>query len=183
MKLFGWLKRSGKDDLLADWRARWTRALENPEDADVKAMRGELEAAERSGADVEVEAEMLDALEQLIVTRTQAASGSLPLIATQHRVVGMEPCHFTAPVSLPADPSQASGRLLVTPGRAIFVGGGRTSASAWSTVHRIVRVERDVLLLRADETAAAHFRFNTFGDALVAAFLAQHFRKSQRTRL
>lgn len=183
MKLFGWLKRGNGSDPLADWRARWTQALEQPEDADVQGLRGELEEAERGGTDVEVEGEMLDALEQLIITRMQAATSSLPLIATQHRVVGMEPCHFTAPVSLPSDPAQASGRLLATPVRAIFVGGGRTSASAWHAVHKVVRVERDVLLLRADDTPAAHFRFNTYADAVVAAFLAQHFRNSRRARL
>lgn len=176
MKLFGWFRRETQEDPLAGWRRTWTEAVGAPSTADPESLRKELDAHAASGADVEVEMEMLDALEHLRELQRVSAS-ALPVIPTQHRVIGTEPCHFTAPASQPADPAQASGRLLATPTRIIFVGGGRNAAIPWHTIHRVERVERDVLLLRADSTPAAHFRFNTYGDALSAAFLAQHFKR------
>jgi hypothetical protein len=43
-------------------------------------------------------------------------------------------------------------------------------------------MERDVILVRADPAPAATFRFNTYGDAVVCAFLARHL-KGARARL
>lgn len=175
MNLFGWLKRDRTDDALATWRREWTTAIDEARPGDVEALRAQLDAQAASGADVEVELEMLDALEQLRLLRQHGAA--LPTVDTQHRVIGNEPCHFTAPASLPDDQAQVSGRLLATPTRAVFVGGGRTSAVPWHTVHRVARIDRDVILARRDGTAAARFRLNTYGDALALAFLAAHFTR------
>lgn len=185
MKLFGWLKRAptGTAEPLTRWRATWTAALETTDTADVARLTAQLYAEAAAGADVEVEREMLDALAQLRTIQQHSGAGTLPLVETQHRVVGTEACYFAAPASLAADAAHASGRLLMTATRAIFVGSGRTSATPWHSVHEIVRLERDVLLLRADQSPAAHFRFNTYGDAVVAAFLVRHFRNARRARL
>ncbi|HEX4935301.1 MAG TPA: hypothetical protein VFV33_19105, partial [Gemmatimonadaceae bacterium] len=112
-----------------------------------------------------------------------AVGGTLPVIETQHRMVAAEGCHFTAPASVADEASQASGRVLVTPTRVVFVGAGRTQVTAWHAVRDVVRFERDVVLVRADRTAAARFRFNTYGDAVVTAFLAAHFKEARRPRL
>jgi hypothetical protein len=132
--------------------------------------------------DVELEREMLDALEQLRTAQADAANGGLPTVETHHRVIGAETCHFSAPASLASDQSQASGRVLLTGSRAVFVGAGRTSSTAWHIVRDVGRAERDVFFLRADRSPAAHFRFNTFGDAVVCTFLAKRL-KSERRRL
>jgi hypothetical protein len=183
MKLLGWFRRGAEnDDRLSEWRAVWERAIAAPETASVHDLRQALDGV-APGTDVEVELEMLEALEHLRQLADSAARGVLPTIETQHRVVGTEPCHFTAPASLPLDDAPSSGRVLATPTRAIFVGAGRTHATPWHSVHQIVRMERDVLLLRADRTPAAHFRFNTYGDAVAAAFLACHFELLRRSRL
>jgi hypothetical protein len=61
----------------------------------------------------------------------------------------------------------------------VFVGGGRTSATPWHAVHDIARIDRDLLLVRADRSPAAHFRFNTYGDAVLCAFLAGRLRRAR----
>ncbi len=184
MKLFSWLRGNSRaDDKLAAWRQVWQRAIETPDHIDVASLRRELDDAAPPDGDIEIELEMLEALQQLREVEAAAAHGRLPSIETQHRMVATEPCHFTAPASLPDDAAQTSGRVLITPTRAIFVGAGRTSTTAWHTIRDVVRVEREVALVRADRSAAVQFRFNTFGDAVVAAFLAGHFRDARRTRL
>ena len=66
---------------------------------------------------------------------------------------------------------------------AVFVGAGRTSATAWHMVREIGRADRDVFFVRADGSPIAHFRFNTFGDAVVCAFLARQLKSERRARL
>ena len=135
----------------------------------------------RQGDDIEVELEMLDALEQLGALCRITAAGGLPIVETHHRVVAGELCHFTAPATLPDDPSQASGRLLFTAARAIFVGGGRPQPIAWHSVRDVIQTDRDLLLVRP-ENSSSHFRFNTYGDAVTAAFLARRLKGSRGAR-
>lgn len=183
--MFGWFRRSrdNQQDPIARWRSIWAQAIETAGGATADELRRQLHLAAQPGTDVELEEEMLDALSQLEAIRHDVGRGALPQVQTQHRVVGTDACHFTAPASLPGDVSQASGRVLLTGGRSIFVGAGRTAALAWHSVHQIARLDRDVILLRADRSAAAHYRFNTFGDAVVAAYLAGHLKGPRRDRL
>jgi hypothetical protein len=184
MTLFGWLKGNGTRgrNALEGWRVAWSAAMDGTDTSDLD-LRRQLEALAPHEPDVEIELEMLDALEQLRHMQRLVAGGSLPSVETGHRVIGAEPCHFSAPASLPADPAQASGRVLLTATRAVFVGGGRTSATAWHAVHEVARVERDVLFARADRSAAAHFRFNTYADAAVCALLARELKGRRRASL
>jgi hypothetical protein len=184
MGLFGWLKRGNDSESRAQqqWREAWAAALESEDVSRVEALRGELE--QRSSTDdVEMELEMLDALEQLARVRAETAGGALPLVETGHRVVGSEVCHFSAPASLPDDPAQPSGRVLFTPTRSLFVGGGKTGAIAWHAVQHIVRSDRDLLLARADGINGSRFRFNTFADAAIAAFLAGRLKAVRAPRV
>jgi hypothetical protein len=145
-------------------------------------LRAELDACPPGpGEDNEIELEMLDALERLGTLLRDTQQNTLPLVDTHHRVVGAERCHFTAPASLPDDPAQASGRVLYTPSRAWFVGGGRTQPAPWHAVRDVVQADRDLLLIRGDGTAA-HFRFNTYSDAVEAAFLARRLKGAKGTR-
>lgn len=181
MKLFGWFKGADTDaagKALAAWRRRWSAALEGG-NADLTSLRAELEAITRQGDDIEVELELLDALEQLEGAKRAAEAGALPVVETQHRVISGDTCHYSAPASLPSDQQQANGRLLLTSARAVFVGGGRTTATPWHSVHEIVRHDRDVLFVRADRSPAAHFRFNTYADALLCAFLAGRLKRAR----
>ena len=179
MKLFGWLKGKGTNTPLEGWRRAWDEAI-NGTDAGDGELRRQLDIVTHGEPDVELELEMLDALDQLRAVQRAVAGGSLPVVETHHRVIGPDACHFSAPASLPSDHGQAAGRVLLTGSKAVFVGGGRTSATAWHLVNEIARIERDVLLARVDGAAAAHFRFNTFADAVVCAFLARHLKGSTR---
>jgi hypothetical protein len=184
MKFFSWLRGNSRaDDKLTIWRQSWQRAIDTSDHTDIPSLRRELDNAVPPDGDIEIELEMLEALQRLRDVQAAAAQGRLPSVQTQHRIVATEPCHFTAPASLPDDAAQTSGRVLITSTRAIFVGAGRTSTTAWHAIRDVVRVDRDVALVRADRTAAVQFRFNTFADALVAAFLAAHFKDVRRTRL
>jgi len=186
MTIFGWLRRNHarQNGALLEWRARWAAAIETADpsstaDDHLRRLLDELGASE---PDLEIEREMLDALEALRRAQPDLAGGSLPIVETRHRVIGQDACHFTAPASLPSDQSQPAGRVLLTGARAVFVGGGRSSATPWHAVRTIARRERDVLLVRTAESAAAHFRFNTYTDAVLCALLARHLAEPARSK-
>lgn len=178
MSLIGWLKRGHNDEekRRRHWREAWSAAIEAEAGARLEELRAQLHSLQTNGDDVEMELEMLDALERLSQLREDAARGTLPVVETHHRVISGETCHFSAPASLPDDAAQPSGRVLFTPSRSMFVGGGRTSAIAWHAVQHIVRADRDVLLARADGANGGRFRFNTYADAAMAAFLARRLK-------
>ena len=185
MKLFGWIR--GKDSSGGTerrrWREAWTEAVVAEDGSRAAALRAQLNGLPLgAGDDNEVELEMIDALERLALLAGETAAGALPVVETQHRVLGGDRCHFTAPASLPEDPSQPSGRVLFTGARTFFVGGSQTQPVAWHAVRDVLHAERDVVLVRADGTAAAHFRFNSYCDAVAAAFLARRLRGAKGTR-
>jgi len=185
MKLFGWIKGrdDGNDRQRKRWRESWAHAVATEDGGKTPELKAELETFQLGpGDDIEVELEMLDALERLAVLQRDVAAGSLPAIDTHHRVVASDLCHFTAPASLPDDPAQASGRVLFTNMRSIFVGGGGQKPIAWHTVREVIHADRDLMLVRADGSAAAHFRFNSYSDAVEAAFLARRLKGSKGTR-
>jgi hypothetical protein len=184
MTFFGWFKQREirPGPAVLRWRAEWARALENS-GGDDERLRDALHGLAASEPDVELEAEMLDALDALRAAQRELADGVLPVVETHHRVIGTDRCHFTAPACLPADQAQPAGRVLLGGSRAIFVGGGRTAATPWHAVRQVVRSERDVLLVRGDGSAAAHYRFNTYGDAIVCALLAGQLGPEKRKSL
>lgn len=184
MKLFDWFgRRDGHDKGRRRWREAWAAAVAREDAAQAETLKAELDALQiQRGEDIEVELEMLDALERIGLLRQQTANGSLPDVETHHRVVAGERCHFTAPASLPDDPAQASGRLLFSTSRSVFVGGGRPRPLPWHAVREVIRAERDVVFVRADGSVGTRFRFNTFADAVEAAFLARRLRGASGTR-
>jgi len=178
MALFGWFKSNptaaGKQQ--AQWREAWTRAVDAEDASQLSRLRSELKILAPAAEDVELEQEMLDALEALVALRAAADNGALPAVDTHHRIVGSDICHFSAPASLPDDPSQPSGRVLLTNHRSLFLGGARGGSVAWHLVREVIRLDRDVLIVRHDGSAAAHFRFNSFSDAVSAAFLGRRLK-------
>jgi hypothetical protein len=185
MKLFGWIKGkpSEHEKERRQWHDAWTAALAAEDASRGDELRHQLEALKPDqGEDFEVELEMLDALERLRELQTETAAGTLPVVETHHRVVAAEACHFTTPATLADDPAQPSGRLLFTPTKTVLVGAGKPQSVPWHAVREVIHSERDVLLVRADGAAAAHFRFNTFGDAVAAAFLARRLKGAKGIR-
>ena len=91
----------------------------------VASLTSDLENLGLAEEEIEIEREMIDGLDQLVKLQTALAAEGLPVIETGHRVVGTDVCHFSAPSSMPDDPAQPSGRLILTSARAIFTGGAR----------------------------------------------------------
>ena len=169
---------------LKEWRRAWTEAASNPDPEKVRALRARLDQLAAPDADLEgdleFEREMLDALEHVLGFASTVARDGLPAIATGHRVLGADVCHFIAPASMPDDPAQPTGRLLLTNARAIFVGGARGITVPWHAVAQPIQTDRDIVLVRVDGTAIYRFRCNSFDDALCGAFIARRLAGPRR---
>lgn len=164
-------RRDGADDARA---AVWWR------DADAAALAPTRDAIDdlatrMAGRDLidlrEREDEMLEALARLL--SAAAHWPPLPVIDTQHRVIGADPCHFLAPVSAP-DHGDAAGKLFLTSHRVIFAGGA-SIAWPWHRVRRTRRHDRD-LIFDAGDALTLRLRCNTYADAVLAAALAARIR-------
>jgi hypothetical protein len=183
MDLLGWLKGrrgTGEDRRVIEWRKSWEAAVDTGDTAQLAALRDGLDAmVGLAPDDLEIEWEMLAALEDLADLSASVRATGLPGVETGHRAIGSDRCHFTAPVSMPDEPSEPSGRLLLTSARAIFV-GGTIAAVAWHGVGQVLQTGRDVILIRSDRSKLYRFRCNTFSDALRGAFLARELMGAGR---
>ena len=101
----------------------------------------------------------------------------MPRIESGHRVIGSDVCHFTAPVSMPDEPSQPTGRLLFTGSRAAFTGGG-SPVIPWHACARVQQAGRDLVIYRRDRPSFHRFRCNSYTDALTGAVLARRLMTS-----
>ena len=185
MGLSRWWKGWGsaaEDTRLRDWRDSWAQAVASPASDRIQRLRDDLDALCLAPDDVEIEREMLDALQEREQLASAVRVSGLPIMATGHRVVGAERCHYTAPASMPDEPGEPGGRLLLTSGRAIFVGGANGLSAAWHAVGDAHHLHRDVVLVRADRDRIYRFRCNTFGDALRGTFIARELIATCRTR-
>lgn len=183
MGLFGWFKGKSDNGDLRAWRDAWTRAVSALDAAALPSLESALRRQPPLAADVEMEEEMLDGLRQLLEVERALAAARLPIVDTTHRVVGADRCHFSAPVSLPDDPAQPTGRLLLTSARAVFAGGARTPALPWHGVREVVQAGRDVIFVtsRAGEADGQRFRCNSYAEALCGAAIARHLMRQART--
>lgn len=175
MGLLDWLKgrSTGGDPGLSEWRRAWAEAAIRIDEHTVSSLESRLKALALPEEDIEIEQEMLEGARDLVRLRAEVDGSGLPVVDTGHRVIGGDTCHYSAPVSMPDDPAQPSGRLLLTGARAVFAGAGRTTAVPWHMVAEVVRAERDIVLIRKGREDLHRFRCNTFADALCGAFLAQ----------
>lgn len=179
MGLFGFLKR-GRATAAAAWRGEWERAIETLDVDAPSRLRPLVATRAAAGEDVELEEEMLQALDDVLTLERALSDGAWPAIPTSHRVAAGERCHFSAPVSMPDEPAQPTGRLLLTAGRAAFAGGPRTPAIPWHATREVVRAGRDIVLVRAGADAAMRFRCNSFSDAVCAAAMARRLVRAAR---
>ena len=182
MAWFSWFKRTGTNNvgILREWRKAWAAASETAARTDAEALRTRLIAIGLDDDEHEIEREMLEGLESLVVLKETIGAGVPPSIETGHRAVGRDQCYFSAPASLPDDPGQPSGTLLLTSARAIFVGGTKAVTVPWHSVGVCRRQDRDVLLVRVDREDLHRIRCNTYGDALHATFLIRHLAARRR---
>ena len=183
MGLFGWFARKDGGGT-REWREAWTRAVAALDAAAVDQLDASLHRQPPIADDIEMEEEMLDALRQVIALEAELGAGRPPVVETSHRVVGADRCHFSAPVSLPDDPAQPTGRLLLTSTRAVFAGGARAPALPWHGVREVVQSGRDLLFVfqRSAGDEGQRYRCNSFGEALCGAAIARYLSRRARTR-
>jgi hypothetical protein len=180
MGWFEWMRRPRGHEAAYAWRQEWETAVAALDASAPARLEERLRTVQAPGADVEVEEEMLQALRDVLALERDLAASRLPAIETTHRVAAGEPCHFIAPVSMPDDPAQPTGRLLLTSGRAVFAGGTRTPALPWHAAREVVRAGRDLVLVRSGGTDGYRFRCNSYGDALCGAAIARHLMRGAR---
>jgi hypothetical protein len=174
MGLFRWFQgKSPAERRLSAWRAAWQRVSDAPNASEIEKLSAELKAIGLPDDDVEIEREMLEGLSSLGQLHAAVAASGLPVIASGHRVLGTEACHFSASCSMPDEPSEPSGRLMFTGVRAIFVGGSAAVTIPWHAVANVLQQHRDLLLMRRDREQLYRFRCNVFTDAMAGAFLAR----------
>lgn len=185
MGLLDWLKGRGaplEDSRLRGWRHAWGRIAATPHvlHDQIEQLAVELDSFRLPDDEIEIEREMLDALREREALRASVQLSGLPLVDTGHRVVRGEPCHYSAPASMPEEPGQPSGRLLLTSGRAIFVGGANGMVTAWHMISETTHTDRDVVLIRNGRDQVYTFRCNSYGDALRATFIACELLSARR---
>lgn len=175
MRLFGWLtrRRAPRRTARRHWKADWATAVAARDPHAIATLGARLTSEFSPEEDIELEQEMLEALQALISLVTDLQQGSIPVVDTTHRVVAHEVCHFSAPASMPDTAGSPSGRLLLTRSRAVFVGGSVTKCPLHA-ISRVVEQQRDLLMARSDVDAVYRFRFNTYTDALTAGALMRH---------
>jgi hypothetical protein len=137
------------------------------------ALERRLAAASAAPGDLEREEEMLDGLRQLL---SIAADTHLPIVTTQHRVIGSDVCHFVAPVMLGGE-AGAAGKIFVTSARVILA-AGRTIVWPHHRITQIVRSGRQLDVVAAGAADVLTFTCNTYGDALVAVYLISKLTRS-----
>ncbi len=170
------------DPARAAWHSAWRAAVDQPT-PDLEQLHQSLSALALPDEEAELEQEMLDGLTAVAGLRQRLKAADLPVVETGHRVIGVERCHFSAPVSMPDHPSQPSGRLLFTSTRAIFVGGGAPATIPWHAVAEVGYAARDLVLARAGGERVFRFRANAYADALCGAEVARHLVARHRRAL
>ena len=177
--------RGGENAGVRAWRTAWSQAVASLDAGAMADLETALRRTPAFADDLEIEAEMLDGLRQLLDLERELAASRLPIVETTHRVVGSDRCHFSAPVSMPDDPAQPTGRLLLTSTRAVFAGGARTPALPWHAARDVLQSGRDLLFVfrhaNQDGGDGGHrFRCNSFADALCGAAIARHLSRTAR---
>ena len=181
MGLLTWFRRQGLPDSrhAREWRTACAGAAMEPDEERLRALERDLVSWGADEEDIEIEREMVEGLEDVVRLSAAVRESGVPVIATGHRAIGADTCHFTAPASMPDEDGQPSGRLLLTDRRLVFVGGARGEAIPWHAINRVMLTERDVVLVRGGDQVH-RFRCNSFSEAFRAAFLARELVAARR---
>ncbi len=169
-------KSPARPHLDAWWRDAETAAESLRADTvDVLANRRTL--ADDDPDEAERQEEMIDGLRQL---GAMAAQQTLPVVVSQHRVIGADQCHFVTPVSLGGDVS-APGKLFVTADRLVFA-GARVHTWPWHRIQDVTRAERRLLVVMTGGADGVQLQCNSYGDALIVRYLIARLRRRPAPR-
>lgn len=158
----------------AAWWREASALADDPAAAAIDAL--EQRASVDHVEDADRQREMIAGLRQLAEI---ASRPELPAIATQHRVIGADTCHFIGPASRVAE-TDSSGKLFLTSTRLVLVTGG-VAAWPWHRVTHVMRVDRDVVF-SVSGADPVQVRLNTFGEALVVRHIAQRVERLSSRR-
>jgi hypothetical protein len=154
------------------WWRDAERTAESPHRTAIDDLAARITAHEHDPDEAERQEEMIEGLRQLELI---AAAEVLPVVVTQHRVIGADRCHFVTPVSLTGDVS-TPGKLFLTGERLIFA-GPRVSGWPWHRVRDFARTGRHLVVVGNDGAEAMQLQCNTYGDALVIVHLAKRLKR------
>ena len=160
-----------------DTSAWWREAealIAAPEAAAIARLKAATVEPATSPDMAESQQEMLDGLAAVLQL---VRSSALPVVDTQHRVIGQTVCHFLAPASL-VDQVDAAGKLFVTADRLVFA-AGIVQQWPWHSIGGLTRVSRDVVVDVRGRPGTAHLRLNTYGDAMQVVALAERLRANR----
>lgn len=161
-------RRSLVEAFRRDVHARWT----SEDRASLVTLLAGPQARGIPDDEVELEIEMLQSGLDTIDLRDFVATNGLPVVESQHRVIGEDTCHFSSPVFLANDGFDRTGRLFLTNRRLVFAGTPRATLT-WSSVRQIAHESRDLIVHPVAAGVVYHFRCNSFSDARRAAFIAR----------
>ena len=183
MGLLQWITRSRNPDLdprLAAWRASWNRAAGSADVTALPALREQLDGLGIPDDEIEIEREMLEALEDL-----SELVASVPLR-------GLTDDHDRPPRRrrrlLPFDRPRVDARRSIAAGRSAAAdeppGHLRRRRRAHDSLApgaaKSLHQERDLVLLAKQPDTLVRFRCNGFSDAVRAAFIARALTTTHR---
>ena len=155
--------------LTSHWWQEADRAGLEPDRATIDRLRAATTpaSAPASPDEAENQQEMIDGLDALLPL---GVTGALPIVDTQHRVIGADTCHLLVPATLAGEVA-VPGKIFLTSARLVFA-GGRAQAWAWHRVRTVRRAGRSVLVVIAGSETAVHLQCNSYGDALLVTYVA-----------
>ena len=155
---------------MAEWWSAADSLAERPDRGALDALRARADSPSLDEA--EQRQEMLDGLDQLLLLDGDAA---LPVLQTQHRVIGADCCHFAAPATLVAE-AGTPGKLFLTSQRLIFA-AGRVQNWPWHRLRDVIRRGRDLFVTVAGTDSLVRIQCNSYGDAVAARYIATRMMK------
>ena len=161
---------NGSDD--ASWWTEAEGAADVPTAEIVASLRARMIG--RSPDEAERQEEMIDGLERVLAL---AAEASLPVVSTQHRVIGTDVCHLVTPATLSAD-LPVPGKIFLTSTRLVFA-GGRVQSWPWHRLRDVSRIGRDVVAILGGDDGV-RLQCNSYGDAMVARHVARRLARHVR---
>jgi hypothetical protein len=177
--LFGGARRAAERDLerrLREVRAELQFARDTGDTSALTSLRDRLPMLELTEDEAALELEMAEGLVDTAALRAAFDRGDgLPLVATTHRALNGEPCHFLAPAWQPDGEGDSGGKLLFTTKRLLYL-GSHAVALPWVHVASVGDAERD-LVVRTRPGRLLTFRCNSFADTLRGAWIGQQLTK------
>ena len=165
-------RKSPSQPQAASWWRDADAAAESVSPAEIERLHASITHSHDDPDDAERQEEMIDGLRHLA---SIAGTPDLPVIVTQHRVIGPDRCHYVTPASVTGDVS-SPGKLFLTADRLVFA-GGRVSTWPWHRVQDVMRSGRHVIVILTGGAEGLSVQCNTYGEAMIVRHLGLRLRQ------